>query len=69
MSKRARNDGPEPRAIFPAGSTTEPPLDVVEPGKYLSGDVPQKVHEEVGRMDGWSLVEYTAPGSKKKEDD
>ena len=68
MSKRARNDGAEPRPVFaPDDTYNTSPLDVVEPGKYLSGDVPQKIHEEVGRMDGWSLVEYTPPGEKKKE--
>ena len=68
MSKRARNDGAEPRPVYsPDDPYLTSPLDVVEPGKYLSGELPQKLHEEVGRMDGWTLVDYTPPGDKKKE--
>jgi hypothetical protein len=69
MSKRARNDRGESQSVYAADDTyLVKPLDVVEPGHYLSGELPQKLHEEIGAMDGWSLVEYTPP-SKKKDGD
>ena len=74
MSKRARNDGAEPRPVFDSQDDRgvyAQPVDVVDPGKYLTADAPQRLHEEIGRMDGWSLVDYTPPGGKdsKKGDD
>jgi hypothetical protein len=72
MSKRARNDTGAPVAVYPAGDVDaynrRQPLDVVEPGKYLSGSLPQKLHEEIGSGDGWTLVDYSPPGSKTKTD-
>jgi hypothetical protein len=72
MSKRARNDGPEPVAVYPPGDVDafnrQEPLDVVEPGKYLSADVPQAIHKELGERDGWTLVDYTPPGAKQDSD-
>jgi hypothetical protein len=72
MSKRARNDATDARAVFPAGDVDafnrNEPLDVVEPGHYLSGDVPQKVHEELAASPdgGWTLIDYTPPGAKQQ---
>jgi hypothetical protein len=69
MSKRARWDGVEPIPVYPPGDVEafhrRETLDVVEPGKYLSGDVPQRIHEELAAGDPrWTLVEYNPPGSK-----
>jgi hypothetical protein len=68
MSKRARNDGLDTARIYPAGDIDafhrRQPLDEVEPGHYLSGDLPQELHKEIGARDGWSLVDYSPPGSK-----
>lgn len=69
MSKRARNDGTETRYVFPPGDVDafnrNEPLDIVEPGKYLSGDVPQAIHEQIATDPSWTLVDYTPPGSKQ----
>lgn len=69
MSKRARNDRAESQSVYAADDTfLTKPLDTVEAGHFLSGELPQKLHEEIGAMDGWTLVEYTPPGKKKDGD-
>lgn len=68
MSKRARNDRAESQSVYAADDTYLTKPYTVEPGHFLSGDLPQKTHEEIGAMDGWTLVEYTPPGKKKDGD-
>lgn len=68
MSKRARNDSSEPRPVFDSQDERgvyAPPVDVVEPGAYLTSDAPQRLHLEIGAMDGFTLVEHTPPGGKR----
>lgn len=72
MPKRARNDSREAVPVFdaqdPRGVYAEP-VDVVEPGHLLTSDAPQRLHLEIGARDGWSLVDYSPPGSKPSKSD
>ena len=69
MSKRARYDGPWPKArvTWPPGETAPEQEWLVEPGHLLPADAPAKLRDELVRGDDWTEVEHSS-GQKRQED-